>query len=151
MARRGGGRRGRRRGLAVWVMRRAIACVQGGNNEQDLTSEMHINCSLLVKHVKQRGEILKTLIFITGPLWWFALCQLQYSWAATLTSQARAPSKYIGSGSVSSVRQICIGSSAAHMGFNRGRGSEQNPTFAKEEAKNFKKRKPKKKKKKKKR
>lgn len=35
------------------MMRRAIPCVEGGNNEEDLTAEMHINCSLLVKHVKQ--------------------------------------------------------------------------------------------------
>lgn len=65
--------------LAVWMMRRAIACVEGGNNEEDSTTEMHINCSLLVKHVKQTEEILKVCIFITGPLWWFALCQLQHS------------------------------------------------------------------------
>lgn len=38
----------------------------------DLTAEMHINCFPLVKHVKQRANS-SGLIFIIGPLWWFAL------------------------------------------------------------------------------
>lgn len=38
----------------------------------DLTAQMHINCFPLVKHVKQRANS-SGLIFIIGPLWWFAL------------------------------------------------------------------------------
>lgn len=84
------------------MMRRAIPCVEGGNNEEDLTAEMHINCSLLVKHVKQRRVVVvgeegggsRGLIFITGPLWWFALCQLQYGWLRRLSHfQPSAPNK----------------------------------------------------------